>query len=272
MTEIISSRHNPRVKLAAKLRDRRGRREQRRIIIDGIREIQRALDADVEFIEAFVCDELLEESGHRLQQGLSRAGCDFASVTPSVLEKLVFGDRSDGIIAVAKPPVLQLNDLTVHAEMLVAVLENVEKPGNVGAVIRSADASGVSAVIVADAGTDLYNPNSIRASAGTIFSMPLVACSSDEALSWLRQHAFRIFATRVDGAIDYTSAYYADRIAFILGSEADGLSDLWKGEAVESILLPMRGVGDSLNVSVTAAILFYEALRQRELRSRQSGV
>lgn len=263
MNEPITSRHNPRVKLAAKLRDRRGRREQEQIIIDGVREIGRALDAGVEFIEAFVCESLLGDGGRQLQQQLVDAGCEIVLVTQQVLDKLTFGDRSEGIVAVAKPPQWQLNDVAIQDNMLVAVLENVEKPGNVGAVLRSADAVGVSAVIVADAGTDLYNPNSIRASAGTIFSMPLVACSSDEAFSWLQQHAFRIFATRVDGAREYTSVSYADRCAFILGSEAEGLSDAWQGDAVNSILLPMRGVGDSLNVSITAAVLFYEALRQR---------
>ncbi|MDA1051670.1 MAG: RNA methyltransferase [Planctomycetota bacterium] len=267
MTEPITSRHNPRIKLAAKLRDRRGRHEQQRIIIDGLREIGRALDAGVEFIEAFVCESIVTNDGQALQRRLAESGCEIVLVNQSVLEKIAFGDRSDGIVAIAKPPRADLNGLTIEAEMLVAVLENVEKPGNVGAVLRSADAAGVSAVIVADAGTDLYNPNSIRASAGTIFSMPLVACSGDEALSWLRQHAFQIVTTRVDGAVDYTTVNYSGRSAVVLGSEAEGLSSIWQGEDVPSVQLPMRGIGDSLNVSVTAAVLFYEALRQRPTRS-----
>ncbi len=262
MTEPITSRHNPRIKLAAKLRDRRGRHEQQRIIIDGLREIGRALDAGVEFIEAFVCESILAADGEALQRRLAASGCDVVLVNQSVLEKIAFGDRFDGIVAVAKPPRADLNSLTIQDEMLVAVLEKVEKPGNVGAVLRSADAAGVSAVIVADAGTDLYNPNSIRASAGTIFSMPLVACPSKEALAWLQQHAFQIYAARVDGAVDYTTVRYAGRSAIVLGSEAEGLSNYWNGDDVTPVLLPMHGVGDSLNVSVTAAVLFYEALRQ----------
>ena len=189
-------------------------------------------------------------------------------VNQPVLEKIAFGDRSDGIVAVAAHPQTDLSRLTVRDEMLVAVLENVEKPGNVGAVLRSADAAGVSAVIVADAGTDLYNPNSIRASAGTIFSMPLVACSSSEALAWLRQHAFKIVATRVDGAVDYTNMDYSGRCAVVLGNEAQGLSNAWNSANITAVLLPMRGIGDSLNVSVTAAVLFYEALRQRDSTTR----
>jgi TrmH family RNA methyltransferase len=264
MNETITSRDNPRVKMAAKLRDRRGRREQGRIIIDGIREIGRALDAGVEFIEAFVCETSVSDEGKSLRRRLARTGCDIILVNQSVLEKIAFGDRSDGIVAVAKPPLMDLTGLTVQDQMLVGVLENVEKPGNVGAVLRSADAAGISAVIVADAGTDLYNPNSIRASAGTIFSMPLVACSSEEALAWLRQHAFHMFATHVDGAVDYTSVSYSGRTAIVLGSEAQGLSNFWRGDDVMSVQLPMRGIADSLNVSVTAAVLFYEALRQRD--------
>ncbi|HRX81407.1 MAG TPA: RNA methyltransferase [Pirellulaceae bacterium] len=261
MTDPITSRNNPRIKLAAKLRDRRARREQQRIIIDGVREIGRALDAGVEFIEAFVCEAGINDD--QLPRRLAEKGCDIVVVNQSVLDKIAFGDRSDGIVAVAKPPQKDLNSLTLQDEMLVAVLENVEKPGNIGAVLRSADAAGLSAVIVADAGTDLYNPNSIRASAGTIFSMPIVACSSEEALSWLRQHGFNVVATRVDGAVDYTNVSYSGRYAIVLGSEADGLSDAWEGNDITAVLLPMRGVGDSLNVSVTAAVLFYEALRQR---------
>lgn len=266
MTEAITSRHNPRIKLAAKLRDRRGRCEQQRIIIDGVREIGRALDAGIACIEAFVCEAIMSDDGHHLQHRLAATDCEIVLVNQSVFEKIAFGDRSDGIVAVAKPPRTELSSLTVQDEMLIAVLENVEKPGNVGAVLRSADAAGVSAVIVADAGTDLYNPNSIRASAGTIFSMPLIACSSDEALAWLRRHAFTIVATRVDGAVDYADMDYSGRCAVVLGSEAQGLSVAWKSDDIAAVLLPMRGVGDSLNVSVTAAVLFYEALRQRSTK------
>lgn len=263
MTEPITSRQNLRIKSAAKLRESRGRREQQRIIIDGIREIGRALDAGVELVEAYVCESSLNEKGRSLQQRLAEYECELLLVTQPVLEKIAFGNRSDGIVAIANTPTTDLNSLPLQDQMLVAVLENVEKPGNVGAVIRSADAAGVLAVIVVDAGTDLYNPNSIRASAGTIFSTRLVGCSSDEALRWLQQHDFKIFTTRVDGAADYTTGDYSARSAIVLGSEAEGLSNVWQGEDITSVQLPMRGIGDSLNVSVTAAVLFYEALRQR---------
>lgn len=263
MTELITSRHNPRIKTVAKLRERRGRRDQQRIIIDGIREIGRALDAEVELVEAYVCESALGEEGSSLQRRLGASGCELVFVNQSVIEKISFGDRFDGIVAVATPPSTSLGTLTVQERMLVAVLENVEKPGNVGAVLRSADAAGVSAVIVADGGTDLYNPNAIRASAGTIFSMSVSECSSEEALSWLRRNSFQVFATRVNGAIDYTNVSYCGRAAVVLGSEAHGLSDAWCVDDITPVVLPMLGISDSLNVSVTAAVLFYEALRQR---------
>jgi TrmH family RNA methyltransferase len=145
----------------------------------------------------------------------------------------------------------------------VAVLEKIEKPGNIGAVVRSADAAGVSAVIVADAAGDLYNPNAIRASLGTIFTLPVCAASSAETIAWLRKQKFKIFAARVDGAMDYAACDFAGPCAFILGNEAEGLSGDWHSDDITSIRLPMRGAADSLNVSATAAVLFYEALRQR---------
>jgi len=148
---------------------------------------------------------------------------------------------------------------------LVAVLEGVEKPGNVGAVLRSADAAGVSAVILADPRTDLYNPNAIRASLGTIFTMPVCEAAGGDVLARLREHKYSILAARVDGAVPYTEVDYRRPTAIVLGSEAEGLSPIWSGDDIRAVRLPMRGAADSLNVSVTAAVLFYEALRQRSV-------
>jgi TrmH family RNA methyltransferase len=263
MDETITSRQNPRVKSAARLRDRSGRAAQDRIIIDGIREINRAVSAGVELIEVFVCELLLHNQGEELLSRCGTTSADIVHVAESVFRKLAFGDRSDGLVAVARPPAYTLNSLQISSETSLAVLEHVEKPGNVGAVVRTADAAGIKAVIVVDAGTDLYNPNAIRASAGTIFSMPLVSVTSGQALAWLQENHFSIVAARVDGAVDYTAAAYGGRCAIVLGSEARGLSDVWQGADVTAVKLPMRGVADSLNVSVTAAVLFYEALRRR---------
>jgi TrmH family RNA methyltransferase len=194
---------------------------------------------------------------------LRQRGARILTTAPNVFAKIAFGERNEGLVAVAKTPQRTLAALEMPDNPLVAVLENLEKPGNVGAVLRTADAAGVSAVIVADGGTDLYNPNAIRASLGAIFTVPVCAASSTETLAWLKQRGLAIFAARVDGAVDYAAASYRGPTAIVLGSEAHGLSRTWRGSGVSGIKLPMRGVVDSLNVSATAAVLFYEAMRQR---------
>jgi TrmH family RNA methyltransferase len=262
----ITSPQNPRVKEAVRLRDRRHREKQGRILIDGVRELHRAIDAGVPMIEVFVCDALCKgDAAIQLLSKLDDCGGEVLRVTEPIFEKLAFGDRAEGVVAVAEMPHPTLSSLALPTDALVAVLEGVEKPGNVGAVMRSADAAGVSAVIVADARTDLYNPNAIRASLGTIFTMPVCATTSGDALAWLRRRGFAIFAARVDGSVPYTEADFRGPTAIVLGSEAEGLSPTWTGDDIRAVRLPMLGAVDSLNVSVTAAVLFYEALRQRSL-------
>ncbi len=265
MTEspTITSLQNQRVKDACRLRDRRGRQDQQRIIIDGTREIDRALDADCEIIELFVRqDDVFETATELLQLKADARGVEIIPVTPQVFGKLAFGDRAEGVVAVGRPPNKKLDELQLGPNPLVAILEGVEKPGNVGAVIRSADGAGVAAVIVVDGGTDLYNPNAIRASLGTAFSVPLVDASANSARQWLAENNFQILAACVGGGTNYTDISYRRATALVLGSESHGLSDIWQGEGITPISLPMLGVADSLNVSVTAALLFYEALRQ----------
>lgn len=260
----ITSPQNQRVKDAIKLRDRRQRDKQQRFIVDGGRETLRALDTGVEIIDAYVCEPLLHTDAARLAADrLRQANANDWTVTADVFEKLAYGDRGDGIIAIARAQTPSLDNLNVAAGSLLAVLEGIEKPGNVGAILRSADAAGVAAVLLADPRTDLYNPNCIRASLGTVFTMPIAVTTAAAARDWLAQRKFQVFAARVDGTADYTQANFRDSSAIILGSEAQGLSDAWRGANVQPIRLPMLGKADSLNVSVTAAVLFYEALRQR---------
>jgi TrmH family RNA methyltransferase len=262
----ITSFQNPHVKNAVRLRDRRHREEQGRFLIDGARELRRAIDAGVRLIEIFVCEPLCRtQEARQLLTALPSAGAVVYSVAERVFDKLAFGERAEGVLGVAATPETPLDRLRLPDRPLVAVLEAVEKPGNVGAVLRSADAAGVSALIVADPQTDLCNPNAIRASLGTIFSMPVASATAADALRWLRRRRVTIFAARVDGAIPYTEADFRGPAAIVLGSEAQGLTAAWSGPEVISIRLPMHGKGDSLNVSATAAVLFYEAVRQREL-------
>lgn len=259
----ISSPQNPRVKAAAQLRDSRQRQKQGRILIDGARELLRAIESGLKPTEIFLCRELLAEADAALSERLVQSGAEILEVTARVFEKLAFGGRAEGVLAVAPTPERTLDDLRLPPEPLVAVLEGVEKPGNVGAVLRSADGAGVSALIVADPRTDLYNPNTIRASLGTVFSIPVAKATAVEAIQWLVRQGLSIYAARVDGSIAYTQADFRRPAAIVLGSEAEGLSTAWSGTEVTAIRLPMLGRADSLNVSATAAVLFYEARRQR---------
>ena len=260
----IRSLQNARVKNAVRLRERRHRSKQGRILIDGARELSRAIAAGVELLEIFVCEPLCESSaGGRLLAEIGDCGAEVIEVTEPVFAKLAFGDRVEGVLGVATTPSDDLADLRLPENPLVVVLEGVEKPGNLGAVLRSADAAGVSAVVAADPCCDLFNPNAIRASLGTIFTTPVASAGTNETLDWLALHGLNVYAARVDGAVAYADADFHGPAAIVLGSEARGLSDAWTTEPVTPVSLPMLGVADSLNVSATAAVLVYEALRQR---------
>jgi TrmH family RNA methyltransferase len=264
MSRLIKSPRNQRVKDAVKLRHSRARKSRRRIVIDGAREVRRAFEAQVPVRELFVCEELLAgpEAADVVSLGEAR-GADILRVTSEVMAKLAYGDRAEGIVAVAATPRSTWPDWTLPDPPLVVVLEQIEKPGNLGGIVRTADAVGASAVLVAEPAADIYNPNAIRASLGTLFALPIAAASGDAILSWLRVRRFRIFAARVDAVTDYADADYRGASALVLGSEAAGLSALWQGDDMTSVALPLLGTADSLNVSVTAAVLMYEALRQR---------
>ena len=260
----ITSLQNPRVKDAVRLRDARHRQKQGRILIDGARELARALGAGVRMLEVLVCEAHCRGGEAReLLLQLPGCGAEIVQVAEPVFEKLAFGSRTEGVLGVAETPRPTLDGLELPEDPLVAVLEGVEKPGNVGAVIRSADAAGLDAVLVADPRTDLYNPNAIRASLGTIFTVPIAEGTSDEILPWLRRRKIAVFAARVDGSLAYTEADFRSPAAIVLGSEAEGLSPAWQSDEVTPIRLPMLGAADSLNVSAAAAVIFYEALRQR---------
>jgi RNA methyltransferase, TrmH family len=261
---LITSTSNQRIKDVAKLRDRRQRDKQLRFLIDGARELVRAISAGVELSEIFVCESLCHSDDAREVLNLfSSSSITRWDVTPQVFSKLAFGERAEGVLAVAPKPTRELAQLQLPDNPLVAVLEGVEKPGNLGAVLRSADAAGVSALIVADGRTDLFNPNAIRASLGTIFTVPLASASSDETAAWLRERNIPCYAARVEGALLYSEVAWRNPSAVILGSEAAGVSAVFHSSDITAIRIPMLGIADSLNVSATAAVLFYEALRQR---------
>jgi len=265
MSKTITSHRNPHVTDAGRLRERRGRDQQGRIIVDGAREILRGLQGGVEFVEVFFCAELCNhEDAHLAISALSTTHASILAVSADVFGRVAFGQRAEGIVGIAKMPRLQLSDVPLAEKPLVLILEAVEKPGNVGAVVRSADGAGASAVILTDAKTDIYNPNAIRSSMGTLFTKTVCAASSDETLAWLRAHEMQVFAARVDGALPYADQDYTGPAAIVLGSETAGLSSIWHADDIRPIRLPMCGAADSLNVSAAASVLLYEALRQRQ--------
>ncbi len=236
----ITSLQNPRVKDAVRLRDGRHRQRRGRFLIDGIRELGRAIDGQIELLEVFICYEKCTRQQVRILSGML-GDFDYADVlyvSPAVFEKLAFGDRSEGVVAVAEMPETGLDGVNLTDNPLVVVLEGVEKPGNVGAVLRSADGAGADLIIVADGRTDLYNPNAIRASLGTIFTRQVAAATTAATLDWLRQAGLAIFAARVDGSVPYTEVDYRGPSAIVLGSEAKGLSSAWSADDVTPISLP----------------------------------
>ena len=260
----VSSRQNPRFKTALALRDARERRARKRILVDGAREIGGALDAGIRVIEAWIAtDRMRSQAARSLLPRLGASGAEIIETTPELLARLAYGERDDGIVVVLEQPAASLDGLELPERALIAVVEQVEKPGNLGAVLRSADGAGVDAVIAADPVSDIWNPNAIRASLGTIFSLPLVACSSAEALRFLRQRDIAVLTARVGAQTDYDTADFTMSVAIVVGAEVAGLSDAWSGPGVTPISIPMLGLADSLNVSASAAVLFYEARRQR---------
>lgn len=272
LAEPISSTQNPRFRAALSLREAHDRRRTGRILIDGHREIERALDAGVRPVEAFVAPERLGESWLAAQANrLERDGVDLVAVSPRLLARLSYGDRDTGLVLVAEAPSRTLDELRLPDVPLIGVVERVEKPGNLGAILRTADGAGLAALLVADAGTDLFNPNVIRASLGTVFTVPVAVGTVEAVRAWLRGRAIRIVAARVNAVHDHTESDLTGPVAIALGSEAEGLGPIWSGPDVTDVRIPMLGVADSLNVSATAAILFYEALRQRSARGATTG-
>ena len=266
---MIESPTNPRIKAALRLRERRERDATGLTLVDGGREALRAMEAGAVVESAFVCPSLLaSREARRVEEKVRQsfgpfgASIEYSEVSERAFERLAYGDRSDGVILVVRAPRLELADLQLPAEPLVVVTEDVEKPGNVGAILRSADGVGADAMI-AVGGTDLFNPNVIRASVGTVFTVPVAVASLGETLGWLRERGIRIVTSLVDAKQLHIEADLRGSLAIVLGSESTGLSDAWRGTGVESVRLPMAGVADSLNVSAAAAVLLYEAWRQR---------
>ncbi len=264
MDFFISSIHNPRIKRLLQLEQKSSERKAcKMFIVEGKREILHCIQAGYALNTCFYCPEYLGIGENadilsRLPGSVQRA-----EVSAEVYNKIAYRESTEGIIAEVNTPQKTLSDLALGENPLIIVLESVEKPGNLGAVLRSADAAGVDALIICDPLTDLYNPNLIRSSIGAIFTVPTVACSSQECIDFLKGKGIQILTAQLQDSHLYYDYDMTRGTAIIMGTESTGLSDIWREAADAHIRIPMLGKMDSLNVSISAAVLMYEAVRQR---------
>jgi TrmH family RNA methyltransferase len=245
----------------AKLRTREGRLRSGCVIVEGVPEARQALAAGLAFEEIYICPEIFNdpdgEFSHLSPVPLTLA--QFASIA--------FGTHLKGLLAVCRPKPVRLEDLSLGDDALVVVLEAVEKPGNLGAVLRSCDGAGVQALIHCDGKTDLYNQHVVRSSMGTVFALPAVTAGREDTYAFLKNNGFRLLAACPRSERMYYEGDFSGRCAILIGSEHEGLSKFWLNACDESITIPMKGQGKCLNAAMSASILIYEALRQREPKS-----
>lgn len=258
MHPLITSTQNPKIKNIVSLEKARERKKQQLFIVEGQKEIALALEAGYEAEQLLFCPEItpanmLPSFGTSPSVPLARA----------VFEKIAYRESTGGVIAVMRQKKHALSDIRLPDNPLVVVIEAVEKPGNLGAILRTSDAAGVDAVIVCDPLTDFYNPNVIRSSVGCVFTNQLASATSEETIRWLQHHGLAIICTYLEASTPYHLTDYKKPCAIVLGTEATGLSDRWVKNATINIIIPMQGKIDSMNVSTAAAVVVYEARRQR---------
>ncbi len=254
---VISSTQNPKVKAVVALQQKSAERRRTGLfVVEGRREVEHCVEAGWEVEQLLVCEEM------------TGGGCDIAAtniiwVTKEVYEKIAYRGGTEGIVAVVKERKRRLENLELGEKPLIVVVERVEKPGNLGAILRSADAAGVDAVLVCDALTDLYNPNLIRSSIGAVFTVPCVVCGNEECIDFLKEKGVQILTAQLQDSEEYYDVDMSRGTAIVMGTEATGLTEVWRQAADAHIRIPMLGQLDSLNVSVSTAVLLYEAVRQR---------
>jgi TrmH family RNA methyltransferase len=278
---VITSVQNPRVKAVVALQQKSAERRRTGLfVVEGRREVEHCVEMGLEVVEVFVCEEMGGWSGDNVAanrtedmkkaEGMKEVkevermrGVKVTEVTRGVYEKMAYRGGTEGVMAVVKSEERRLEELELRENPLIVVVEHVEKPGNLGAILRSADAAGADAVVVCDPLTDLWNPNLIRSSIGAVFTVPCVACGSEECIEFLKVHGIQILTAQLQDSELYYDTDMQRGTAIVMGTEATGLTDVWREAADAHIRIPMLGRLDSLNVSVSAAILLYEAVRQR---------
>lgn len=262
--QSLSSPSNPRIKQMVRLQEKpRERREAGVVIVEGLREIRKAMATGYSPVELFVSQELSDNENIKdvLAYFAQAPGYLLAA---EAFARIAYRESTEGLVAVFKARSHELSKVSLSSNPLILVAESVEKPGNLGALLRTADAAGVDALIVCDPRTDIYNPNVVRASIGTLFSVQVGIAETKEVIDWLKEKGIHPFAAALtSSAINYTLADFTRPTAIVVGTESEGLSHLWLSACADHILIPMHGSADSLNVSVSAAIIIYEAIRQR---------
>ena len=262
--EKITSLQNPRVKQLVKLRERRDRDEAGLFMIEGYREVRRALEKGIRPKEFYFSPEwFLGENEPALIEQVRATGAQLFELSKDAFAKVAYRERPDGLLAVAPQWKRSLVDLALTPQPFLLVVESIEKPGNLGTILRSADAAGCEAVIVCDAVTDIFNPNVVRASTGVLFSVPVVVAESTEVHAWLQQKGIRTAATTPHTMNIYTQTDLRGPLAIVMGSEQYGLSEFWMKSADVLVRIPMAGQADSLNVAMATIITLFEAERQR---------
>lgn len=264
--ERITSLQNPRVKQLVRLRERRERDKAGLFLVEGYREVRRAREKNVRLQELYFCpDWFLGENEPALIAEAQRAGAEVFELSKDAFAKVSYRDRPDGLLAIAPQWKRALTDLKLKSPPFLLVVEAIEKPGNLGTILRSADAAGIDAVIVCDPVTDIFNPNVVRSSTGVLFSMPVVIAESVAVRAWLRERGIRAVATTPAAKEIYAAADLRGPLAIVMGSEQYGLSEFWLKESDQLVRIPMAGQADSLNVAMAATITLFEAARQRSV-------
>ena len=263
--EKISSLQNPRVKQLVRLRDRRPRDEDGVFLVEGYRQIRRALEKQVVLSELYFSpDWFLGENEPALIAQAEAAGAQLFELSKDAFAKVAYRERPDGLLAVAPQWKRTLDEIVLKPQPFLLVVEAIEKPGNLGTILRSADAAGVDAVIVCDPVTDIFNPNVVRSSTGVLFSVPVVIAGSEPVRAWLREKRIRAVATTPSATALYTETDLRGPLAIVMGSEQYGLSDFWLKESDSQVRIPMAGQADSLNVAMATIVTLFEAVRQRQ--------
>ncbi|MCA9837898.1 MAG: RNA methyltransferase [Trueperaceae bacterium] len=258
----IDSAKNTYIKYLVKLKDRKARDQEGKFLIEGCKEVSRALDAGVKLEQVLFCPPFLRAEGELLLHELGQL--ELIEVSADAFTKLSFRQNPDGLMALANIKQQSLEEITLRENALILVIDGLEKPGNVGALLRTADAVNVDAVFLTGQGTDIYNPNVIRSSVGSVFSRPILALESAELINYLKAHQVKLVATSPSATRSYWHEDYLGATAIILGTEHDGLAHDWFEAAEAKVRIPMQGMADSLNVATSGALLLYEVMRQRE--------